>query len=88
MPAAGLPGEYPGRRSNDGCGVAFSPGRNHPFVDGNKRTALTSAEVFIILNGVRLNAADAALETLALGVADERLSKKDVCAFFREHVTP
>ena len=62
--------------------------RNHPFVDDNKSTALATAEVFIILNGVRLNAADAAVETLTVGVADGRLSKEDVCAFFREHATP
>jgi death-on-curing protein len=33
---------------------AYHISQNHPFVDGNKRTALASALVFLELNGVRL----------------------------------
>lgn len=54
---------------------AFGIARNRPFVDGNKRTAFSSAAVFIGLNGHRLTAseADAVLQTLALaaGALDE-----------------
>ena len=35
--------------------------RNHPFVDGNKRTALTAAGLFLELNGHRLSATDEAV---------------------------
>jgi len=37
---------------------AFGIARNHPFVDGNKRTALVAAETFLGLNGVDLTATD------------------------------
>jgi death-on-curing protein len=59
--------------------------RNHPFVDGNKRTALAAAEVFMLLNGMRLEATDAQLEQLTMGVASGQLAKEDAVAFFREH---
>lgn len=62
--------------------------KNHPFVDGNKRTALVSAEVFLVLNNKRLLATNKELEELTLGVADGRISKDDVISFFRGHVTP
>ena len=61
--------------------------QNHPFADGNKRTALTSAEVFLILNDRRLKATNRDLERLVLGIAEGRLSKDDATAFFQQHVT-
>ncbi len=60
--------------------------RNHPFVDGNKRTGLASAEMFVLLNDMRLDATDAELEDLTIGVAADRISKKETIAFFRKHV--
>jgi death-on-curing protein len=38
---------------------AFGLARNHPFVDGNKRTAFVAAELFLDLNGMVLTASDA-----------------------------
>lgn len=35
---------------------AYGIARNHPFVDGNKRTALVAARTFLLLNGVNLEA--------------------------------
>ena len=53
----------------------FGIARNHPFIDGNKRTALASMIVFIGLNGVELNAtqeqATAIILSLAAGEIDE-----------------
>jgi len=50
---------------------AFAISRNHPFVDGNKRTAFVVMELFLELNGWRLEAPDAdcvaAMEALAAG---------------------
>ena len=53
--------------------------RNHPFHDGNKRTGLLAAELFLALNGYRLTADDAAcvimFDALAAGqVAEEELA--------------
>ena len=60
--------------------------KNHAFVDGNKRTALATADVFIELNGIVLEANNGALERLTVGVADGSLSKADAVAFFADHV--
>jgi len=53
----------------------FGIARNHPFIDGNKRTALASMIVFIGLNGVELDAtqeqATAIMLSLAAGEIDE-----------------
>lgn len=56
--------------------------RNHAFVDGNKRTGLAAAEVFLLLNGRRLDATNRELERLTLGIAAGSLSKDDATAFF------
>ncbi|MCH9046568.1 MAG: type II toxin-antitoxin system death-on-curing family toxin [SAR324 cluster bacterium] len=58
----------------------------HPFLDGNERTALASAEVFVLLNDRRLTATDEQLEELTRAVAAGRVSKKELIAFFRRHV--
>jgi death on curing protein len=60
--------------------------KNHAFVDGNKRTALAAAEVFLVLNGHRLLATDAQLETLTVGVADGSVAKEQAVVFMQAHV--
>ena len=60
--------------------------KNHPFIDGNKRTALTAAEVFIELNKRRLAATNEQLEKLTLGVADSSIDKETITKFFKKHV--
>lgn len=59
--------------------------RNHPFMDGNTRTALASAEIFLLLNDCSLEANDEELERLTLGVAEGSLSKDEAVLFFRQH---
>jgi death on curing protein len=51
---------------------AFGIARNHPFVDGNKRTALVTAAVFLLENGKELVAseADAVITILALAAGE------------------
>ena len=54
-------------------------------MDGNERTALAASEIFLLLDGMELTAADAAVEELTWGVAEGTISKQAVTAFFREH---
>lgn len=61
---------------------------NHPFVDGNKRVALASAEVFLLINGMALSASDDELEVLTMGVASGELSKAEVVEFFVGRIQP
>jgi death on curing protein len=57
-----------------GCGIA----RNHPFIDGNKRTAFVAVELFLVLNGRRLAAddADCVLTMLAVATASSRVRQR------------
>jgi death-on-curing protein len=60
--------------------------RNHPFVDGNKRTALAAAEIFLILNGKELISTNRELEQLTLDLAAGQISKIQATVFFRQHI--
>jgi len=54
---------------------AFGIARNHPFLDGNKRTAYVAARLFLVLNGQDIEASQAdkynAMIALASGASDE-----------------
>lgn len=57
--------------------------QNHPFVDGNKRTALMTAIAFLALNGLTLTADPGELVAIVLAVAERKRSKADVAVFFQ-----
>jgi len=59
---------------------------NHPFVDGNKRVAVTVAEVFLLINGHELVCDDEEIEELTIGVASGLQSKDQVLEFFNRRV--
>jgi death-on-curing protein len=63
----------------------FHLARNHPFVDGNKRTALMCALVFLGLNDFRLEANRDALYELVDGIAAGHVDKADASIFLREN---
>jgi death on curing protein len=60
--------------------------RNHPFLDGNKRTAITAVGVFLTLNEWRLEATQKELERFALNVAVKKLSSDEAAAWLKKHV--
>lgn len=62
----------------------FHLARNHPFVDGNKRTALMCALVFLGLNDQRLEADPDSLHALVDGVAAGSVDKAAVSVFLRD----
>ena len=63
------------------CGICS----NHPFIDGNKRTALACALAFLRLNGIRIRSGEDSVYDLVIGVAEGRVSKAAVTAFLQEH---
>jgi death on curing protein len=65
---------------------AFGIARNHPFVDGNKRTAAVVSETFLVLNGHRLTATDAELVVAFLALAAGELSEEELADWFRQRV--
>ena len=62
---------------------AFHISQNHPFVDGNERTALATALVFLSLNGVELDDPKEVLYSLMVDVARGRKSKAEIATEFR-----
>ena len=65
---------------------AFGIARNHPFVDGNKRTAAVVSETFLVLNGYALTATDAELVVAFLALAAGELSEEEMADWFRGHL--
>ena len=59
--------------------------KNHPFVDGNKRTGLMAMLAFLGLNGRRVEALDDDLADLVIGVAEGRVTKAEVAVFVSCH---
>lgn len=52
-----------------GALYALAIARNHPFVDGNKRTAFVALETFLVLNGLELTASDPVATVMMLDMA-------------------
>ncbi len=68
--------------------LAFSLTLNHPFVDGNKRVAHAAMDVFLLLNGLDLDATIDEQERLMLDLADGRITRQQLILWLDNHVTP
>ena len=66
---------------------AFGIARNHPFVDGNQRTAFVVLELFLALNGFGLEADDAACVLMMLALAAGELDEPTLAAWIRARLT-
>ena len=64
---------------------AFGIARNHPFIDGNKRTAFVVSATFLLLNGRDLTATEIQVVETFLALAAGELSENDLAAWFREN---
>ena len=65
---------------------AFGIARNHPFLDGNKRTAFVVMELFLNLNGWILEADDTDCISTMLAVASGDLGEKSLTNWLRKHL--
>ena len=65
---------------------AFGIARNHPFVDGNKRTAWVMARLFLRLNGRVLEFAEREAIATMLALAAGELSEDELAHWFGEHI--
>lgn len=74
----------------DACALAAAYGyglsRNHPFLDGNKRTGFVATELFLRLNGYDLIASDADCVLTMLAVAAGDITEDEFAAWLRQHV--
>lgn len=64
---------------------AFGIAKNHPFVDGNKRTAFLLAEGFLRLHGQHLGASDEQALVAMLGLASGELGQDKFAAWLRQN---
>ncbi len=63
---------------------AYHIAENQPFIDGNKRTAITTALAFLELNGISTSAVtNAQLYDAMIGIAEKRLDKAGLAEVFR-----
>lgn len=62
---------------------AFGIARNHPFVDGNKRTAFVCLELFLMLNGRALSATDDECVRVTLALAAGEMNEEQLAAWVR-----
>lgn len=60
--------------------------RNHPFIDGNKRTAFVAVELFLELNGASLVADDASCVLTMLALASGTLDEAAIASWVRAHM--
>ena len=84
MPSASFEGIYLHKDLYEqAAAYAFHICQNHPFVDGNKRTALATALVFLDLNGIELNDPKEELYGLMMEVSSKGKAKAEIAAAFR-----
>lgn len=68
--------------------LTYGIARNHPFVDGNKRSAIVCCEAFIELNSAELTADDREMFPVVLALAEGKLSEAEFAAWLRTHIPP
>jgi death-on-curing protein len=67
-----------------GYGIA----RNHPFLDGNKRTALVVMETFLALNGLQFSSDNLVLAALVLELAAGEITEDELAEWIRQDLQP
>lgn len=66
----------------------FGIARNHPFIDGNKRTALASMIVFLNLNGLALTAPQETAAAIVLALAAGEIGEDVLSRWLSDHTVP
>jgi len=79
-------GEPPPDLASLAAAYAYGIVRNHPFVDGNKRTALVAARTFLILNGVDLGATQDDKVLTFVNLAEGAISEEELADWIRKRI--
>lgn len=67
---------------------AYGITKNHPFVDGNKRTALLTTNLFLLDHGHDISADDAELLAVMLRISDGSMTEKQFAQWLRRNIVP
>jgi death-on-curing protein len=87
MPYASFSGDFLHRNIYEmAAAYAFHICQNHPFIDGNKRTALASALVFIELNGISISDPEEKLYNAMMDIVSGKITKEDFAKILRSLV--
>jgi death-on-curing protein len=65
---------------------AYGIARNHPFIDGDKRTALVASRTFLLYNGYQITASKEDRLNTFLALADGSLTEDALATWFRSHL--
>jgi death-on-curing protein len=79
-------GEEPPDISQLAAALAYGIAKNHPFIDGNKRTALVVARTFLLLNGFNLCASQEEKYLTFLRLAEGNLSESELAEWIRRNL--
>lgn len=66
--------------------IGFSLVMNHPFIDGNKRIGHAAMEVFLVMNGVEIDASVDEQESIFLSLASGKLKREAFTDWLKSHV--
>lgn len=65
--------------------LCYGIANNHPFTDGNKRTALHSMYVYLIINGFDITATQQDVENLIIDIAAGNMTNTELAQWLREN---
>jgi death-on-curing protein len=65
--------------------LLYSLIKNHPFIDGNKRTAFGSMHIFLLLNGYDLTSTSKQETTMCLDASQSKIDEHQISAWLKKH---
>ncbi len=85
-PQSGFGGElFHADRNGQAAALLHSLATNHPFVDGNKRTAFSAMDVFLRLNGACLEATEDEKYAFVIDIVTRKLNLNGIVAWLELH---
>jgi len=89
VPRAAFGGEYLHKTIPAmAAAYAFHLCQNHPFLDGNKRIALSSSVAFLEINGYELPVSKGIMSEKILSIASGKMNKDELTSFYEEFAVP
>ena len=86
QPPASFSGQYLHKDLFEiGSAYLFHICQNHPFIDGNKRTALAATLMFFLINGIEIKVDSDLLADMVIKVARGKMKKKSISAWFYKY---
>ncbi len=86
QPQASFGGEYVHKNLFQmASAYGFHLCQNHPFYDGNKRTALIAMYAFLYVNGYQIKADKKSLFAIMMDLASGKVKKKELAEYLKKH---